>query len=218
MAQTFTAQEIKTLDQTRQRLSQLTNALASLEHSLLTGNPLPSYSSLHSQTLILGQTLTSLAGHLNATQSTSGGLQFGATAVYPLPSYPGRDEEGLLSQLLRKKLEVGVEEWVEQGREEGQRVLTSSSPSPGAAAAKWRALWEWAGIEANGVARVYDWGGDLEDEDEEEDDEDGEEDGAGDRDAGDAGKEQSNGGVSGGTLIPLDDMMRFMAKGGDVRK
>lgn len=38
------------------------------------------------------------------------------TVVFPSASYPGRTQEGLLTQLLRKKLEPPVENWVEEGR------------------------------------------------------------------------------------------------------
>jgi hypothetical protein len=40
---TLTPTDIKTLEQTRQRLSQLTNSLASLQQSLLQSDPLPSW-------------------------------------------------------------------------------------------------------------------------------------------------------------------------------
>lgn len=226
MAQTLTPQDIKLLDQTRQRLSQLTTSLTSLQHNLLTSNPLPPYSSLHSQTLILGQALTSLAAHLNSSSNSSSGssnapvsgLQLAATSVYPLPVYPGREEEGLLSQLLRKKLEVGVEEWVEQGKEGGDQVLTT----PGAAKS-WRGLWEWAGVEANGVARKYDWGGDLEEDDE---DDDGSDDEKGDArvkmESQDAvqgvGETKPDARAATSKPLSLDEIMRYMTKGEEGKK
>lgn len=40
---TLTQQEIKTLEQTRQRLFQLSNSLASLQHNILQSDPLPSW-------------------------------------------------------------------------------------------------------------------------------------------------------------------------------
>lgn len=48
---------------------------------------------------------------------------FNRTVVYPSTNYPGRTQEGLLGQLLRKKLEPQVETSVEEGRaiEEGAR-------------------------------------------------------------------------------------------------
>ena len=44
----------------------------------------------------------------------------GHLAVFPLPEFPGRTQEGLLGQLLRKKLEPGVEDLVAEGREYGK--------------------------------------------------------------------------------------------------
>lgn len=38
------------------------------------------------------------------------------TVVYPSTNYPGRTQEAVLTQLLRKKLEPGVETWVEEAR------------------------------------------------------------------------------------------------------
>ena len=149
--------------------------------------------------------------------------QLSAIAAYPLPAYPGREEEGLLSQLLRKKLEVGVEEWVQDGRETGEQVLLGPEKGIGAGeeAEAWRSLWEWAGVEANGVAREYDWGGDLDDESEEENADGNEEGKADEKDGGGAngvnlGEEGLMGGAGdggGGKPVPLDDILRFMARG-----
>jgi mediator of RNA polymerase II transcription subunit 8 len=41
---------------------------------------------------------------------------FEKMVTYPSTNFPGRTEEDLLGQLLRKKLEPGVERWVEEGR------------------------------------------------------------------------------------------------------
>lgn len=41
---------------------------------------------------------------------------YSKTVVYPSTNFPGRTQEGLLGQLLRKKLEPQVETWVEEGR------------------------------------------------------------------------------------------------------
>ena len=272
MAQSLTAQDIKLLDQTRQRLSQLTDSLTELERSIVVSNPLPPYSSLQNQTRILGQTLTSIASHLQsdslsaasaataaavtasstttspsvlavtnnignshasstATQSgSSPGLSLAATSVYPLPVYPGRETEKelLLSQLLRKKADPGVEQWVEEGREEGAKILGNVDGMDYENQAKeWRELWEWAGVEANGVAREYDWGGDLEEDDEEgnEDDEDENqnEDGSGKgegRDSAEAKIKNGPGSVKESVIIaddatpmPLEDVMRFITRG-----
>lgn len=40
--------------------------------------------------------------------------------AYPSPAFPGHTQEGLLNQLLRKKLEPGVEGWIETGLKSDQ--------------------------------------------------------------------------------------------------
>lgn len=62
----------------------------------------------------------------------------------------------MLGQLLRKKLEPGVEDWVAKGKEIGEQ---------GAREEKTRQdimeLWTWAGMAANELARGHQWGGDF---------------------------------------------------------
>jgi mediator of RNA polymerase II transcription subunit 8 len=41
---------------------------------------------------------------------------FQRVAIHPSANFPGRTQEGLLPQLLRKKLEIPVEDWVNEGR------------------------------------------------------------------------------------------------------
>lgn len=41
---------------------------------------------------------------------------FEKVVIYPSTNFPGRTQEDLLLQLLRKKLEPGVDRWVEEGR------------------------------------------------------------------------------------------------------
>lgn len=43
---------------------------------------------------------------------------FSQLVVYPQTNFPGRTQEALLGQLLRKKLEPHVEDWVTSGKEE----------------------------------------------------------------------------------------------------
>ncbi|KAI9797094.1 MAG: mediator of RNA polymerase II transcription subunit 8 [Candelina submexicana] len=108
---TLTQQDIKALEQTRQRLVQLTSNLASLQNSIHTSDPLPSWTSLQTTATILQQNLLSLSQHL-----TTHAPLFSSLSVYPLPSFPSRPQEALLGQLLRKKLEPHIEDYVELGR------------------------------------------------------------------------------------------------------
>ena len=52
---------------------------------------------------------------------------FDEMAVFPTAEFPGRTQEGLLGQLLRKKLEPSVEDIVAQGLESGQAAQPLAS-------------------------------------------------------------------------------------------
>ncbi|KAI9882902.1 MAG: hypothetical protein M1823_005341 [Watsoniomyces obsoletus] len=166
----LTPPELKALEQTRQRLYQLTNSLASLQHHLQTNDPLPPWTSLQSLGSIISQHLLSVSQHLSTHQDL-----FSSTVVYPLPNFPGPTQESLLGQLLRKKLEPNVETWVEQGRniarnttsngivtgpEDGQERHGHASSGEGGIEAL-RELWNWTGAAANEEARKREWGDDF---------------------------------------------------------
>lgn len=83
------------------------------------------------------QSSSLLAGHLtriNDLYAQHAELLRSAHA-YPLASFPGYTQEGLLNQLLRKKLEPGVENWIERGLEGGQAgsgaMQNGQSPAKG---------------------------------------------------------------------------------------
>jgi mediator of RNA polymerase II transcription subunit 8 len=74
--------------------------------------------------------------------------------VYPLPSFPGREQENLLGQLLRKKLQPQVEDWIVAGeRHEQQQQQQEQQQQDPLTAAQLADLWNWAGPEGNRVAR-----------------------------------------------------------------
>lgn len=79
-------------------------------------------------------------------------------AVYPLPQFPGRTQENLLGQLLRKKLEPNVEDWVEKGRAVATEAMEDSQAA-GLKKQEMLDLWSWAGMAANEQARKHTWGG-----------------------------------------------------------
>ncbi|KAF9878595.1 RNA polymerase II mediator complex component Med8 [Colletotrichum karsti] len=108
----ISAEEFKAIEQTRQRLFQLSNSIQGLKVDVLKSNPLPPPSSLQAQSQILLRNLQTLLDTL--TENTH---VFQHLHVFPDVAYPGRVHENILLQLLRKKLEPGVEEWVERGRE-----------------------------------------------------------------------------------------------------
>lgn len=69
-------------------------------------------SSLQTSAAILASNVVALTAHLNNHSEL-----LSKTVVYPSTNYPGRAQEALLGQLLRKKLEPHVETWVEEGRD-----------------------------------------------------------------------------------------------------
>jgi mediator of RNA polymerase II transcription subunit 8 len=85
--------------------------------------------------------------------------------VYPLPSYPGRTQEDLLTQLLRKKLQPQVEDWIVNGERHAANNAveplhtngSSADPTPSEphpmSTTQLTDLWEWAGREGNRIAR-----------------------------------------------------------------
>ncbi|KAM3084459.1 mediator of RNA polymerase II transcription subunit 8 [Clarireedia jacksonii] len=112
MAQPALRQEdLKALDQTRQRLIQLTSNIASLKADFQKGAPLPEYSSVMTSSSILTTNIKSMTDHLSAHGDTLSRI-----VAFPSTNFPGRTQEGLLLQLLRKKLEPQVETWVDEGR------------------------------------------------------------------------------------------------------
>ena len=94
--------------------------------------------------------LSALSDHLKANASL-----FSSMPVYPLPNFPGRTQENLLGQLLRKKLEPNVEDWVVEGR----TLATKTETGRGVKHEELKDLWEWAGMAANEQARRHTWGG-----------------------------------------------------------
>ncbi|KAJ5812057.1 hypothetical protein N7474_008358 [Penicillium riverlandense] len=159
----LTQDQIKVLEQSRQRLVQLTRSLGSLIASLNQSDPLPPWSSLQSQASIISNNLLSVSEQL----SEHGDL-LSALVAYPGPEYPGRTQSNTLEQLLRTKLDPRVEDWVARGRIAGTHDpdsalhadQNSTAPKP-LTEAQLAELWEWAPLEANEEARRRNWGGNF---------------------------------------------------------
>lgn len=186
---TPTPDQIKVLEQSRQRLVQLTRSLGSLISSLNQSDPLPPWyappsypynlppvprltpsfprSSLQSQASIISNNLLSVSEHLSSHQDLLTSL-----VAYPGPEYPGHSQANTLEQLLRTKLDPRVEDWVARGRVAGSdpsahsaqlspsNLIASAEPAQEALSeSELSELWEWAPIEANQEARRRNWGG-----------------------------------------------------------
>ncbi|KAL2017672.1 hypothetical protein VTK56DRAFT_1886 [Thermocarpiscus australiensis] len=105
-------EELKQLELMRNRFVQLTSSLSSLRASVINSNPLPTRESLQASASILQQNIRSIQ-----ELATEYSDLFQRIAIHPSTNFPGRTQEHVLLQLLRKKLEPDVEGWVEDARE-----------------------------------------------------------------------------------------------------
>lgn len=155
-------EQLKALEQTRQRLIQLTHSLGSLIGSLNQSDPLPSWSSLQSQASIISNNLLNVSSILREYQPL-----FSSLVAYPAPSYPGKTQANTLEQLLRTKLDPRVNDWVSHGRAVGANVsgLSGAQNQEGGKSLlseqELDELWAWAPLEANREARRRNWGGNF---------------------------------------------------------
>ncbi|KAM3434398.1 hypothetical protein NHJ13734_006010 [Beauveria thailandica] len=109
--------ELKSVEQILSRLAQLSSSIQSLKMDILKSNPLPHPDSLQASARILQRNLSTVLDCLSENAEL-----FSRVAVRPSTNYPGRAQENVLTQLLRKKLEPDVEELVEEGREAARRA------------------------------------------------------------------------------------------------
>lgn len=116
-------EELKAVEQTRQRLAQLSASLNSLKNDVVISNPLPSADSLQASADILNHNIRAMLEVLAQNNEL-----FSRVAVHPSTNFPGRTQENVLLQLLRKKPEPEVE----AAMEEGSKTL-ASIPLPGGA-------------------------------------------------------------------------------------
>ncbi|KAH6885817.1 mediator of RNA polymerase II transcription complex subunit 8-domain-containing protein [Thelonectria olida] len=137
--------ELKALEQTVSRFKQLSSSIQSLKMDLLKSNPLPPPSSLQASAQILQKNLQTVLDSLNENADV-----FSRLSIHPSTNYPGRTQEGVLTQLLRKKLEPDVEDLVTQGRE------TAHLATPAGIEALqdiWHELREWTNIRISSYVR-----------------------------------------------------------------
>ncbi|KXX83221.1 Mediator of RNA polymerase II transcription subunit 8 [Madurella mycetomatis] len=126
-------EELKQLELLRNRFAQLTNSLQSLRANVINSNPLPSRESLQASSAILQQNIRSIRD-----LTTDNADLFQRIAIHPSTNFPGRTQEHVLLQLLRKKLEPDVESWVEEARETARAAgldaskLATGARAPGA--------------------------------------------------------------------------------------
>ena len=150
----------------------------------LTPPPPQKRPSIQNSANLLSHNLQSLHATLSSAQPA-----LTSAHTYPLPSYPGRTQEDLLGQLLRKKIQPPVEDWIEIGvgdvgifAEDG--VVTTNGAGVNGVVREEKEeergkaqggglfmsgrevaeLWDWAGPEENRIAREIGEDGAFDDE------------------------------------------------------
>ncbi|KAI6783131.1 uncharacterized protein J7T54_000633 [Emericellopsis cladophorae] len=103
--------EFKSLESIVARLNQLNASIQSLRADIFNAHPLPPPSSFQASSQIIQKNLQSLLDTIN-----DNAVLLDTIAIHPSTNYPGRTQEGLLTNLLRKKLEPQTEELVDKGR------------------------------------------------------------------------------------------------------
>ncbi len=103
------------LEGMRARLIQLTHSLSLFHTQLTAAGPGPTVGQIQSQFHVLQSQFQSLAAGLVAYEEV-----LSTTVVYPHPSFPVRQQENLLLTLLRRKLTLPVENWIESATTNGQ--------------------------------------------------------------------------------------------------
>ncbi|KAI0391486.1 mediator of RNA polymerase II transcription complex subunit 8-domain-containing protein [Xylariaceae sp. FL0594] len=108
----LTPEELRAVEQTRQRLSQLSSSINSLKNDVLVSNPLPNIDSLQASADILNLNVQAIVDCLAQNNDL-----FSRIAVHPSTNFPGRTQENVLLQLLRKKPEPDVDVYMDKGRQ-----------------------------------------------------------------------------------------------------
>ncbi|CAK1354102.1 unnamed protein product [Cercospora beticola] len=122
-AQTLPQEHIKAIDHLRMRLAGLSTSLHLLQGELAKpqNDPLLAWPQLQKASTNLGQNLDGLASALSAQRQL-----FTSLHLHPLPNFPAHTQQGLLEQLVRKKLDPRAETWIEEsvnvGKEQSNGV------------------------------------------------------------------------------------------------
>ncbi|KAI1205613.1 mediator of RNA polymerase II transcription complex subunit 8-domain-containing protein [Annulohypoxylon truncatum] len=107
----LTQEDYKALEATRLRLMQISSGIGTLKASVLSSNPLPNLESLQNHADILQSKIQSVLGIMMPMADT-----FSRIMVHPTTNFPGRTQEQILIQLMRKKPEPDVATAMDEGR------------------------------------------------------------------------------------------------------
>ncbi|KAJ9643906.1 mediator of RNA polymerase II transcription subunit 8 [Coniosporium tulheliwenetii] len=201
--------EVRALDRVRQRLQTFANTLGALRQDLEKSDRIPPWPILSDQIQTATRTLSSLQETLSENSAF-----LSRAHAYPLPSFPGRTQEGLLQQLLRKKLDPSIEDAIADAKKEAARFIDGVDGVDGEDGRGGKLgehdladLWLWAGPGESEIAHSIFSGPELMDEDEEgSEDEDDEAESA-------AATPAVRAGESGAPNLEL--FLRFMSTGRD---
>ncbi|KAK3675210.1 mediator of RNA polymerase II transcription subunit 8 [Recurvomyces mirabilis] len=126
--------QIRTVDQLRQKLARLSQTLQESRQSLLSSDPLPSWQELKLEQDHIIRNISNIQQALNEHRDF-----LTAAHAYPTSAFPGQTQEGLLGNLLRKKLEPIPEDWVAR-----YSIQPKQQDEGGLAVQEFPGLWDWA--------------------------------------------------------------------------
>ncbi|KAI0137736.1 mediator complex, subunit Med8 [Hypoxylon sp. NC0597] len=120
--------EFRALETTRLQLMQITSNIAGLKADVFASNLLPNLESLQNHADILESKIQSV---IDVTSKMAD--VFTRVAVHPSTNFPGRTQETILLQLLRKKPEPDVATTMDEGRKLYAELAAAADPSSAAA-------------------------------------------------------------------------------------
>ena len=109
--------DIRTLDQLRTRLFQFSKALGSLKSRLDHPGPLTPWQTIQSFADQFERHLQAISDLFEANRAF-----FESAVAYPIPAFVDRSHENIVTEVIRKKFEPSVEDWVDRGMETGTKI------------------------------------------------------------------------------------------------
>ncbi|OTB01221.1 hypothetical protein M426DRAFT_64493 [Hypoxylon sp. CI-4A] len=117
-------EEYRAIEQTRLRLMQLSDSIAGLKADVFNSNPLPRLESLQLQSDILQNKIQAILDIISPMAK-----DFSQIAVHPSTNFPGRTQEMVLLQLLRKKPEPDVATAMDEGKKAHKEFTSEIAPT-----------------------------------------------------------------------------------------
>ncbi|KAH7059044.1 mediator complex, subunit Med8 [Macrophomina phaseolina] len=214
--------EVRSLDLLAQRLQHLNGAIEVLKNTQAQyawdPNPPPWTTIAHQSQIINGRFAALLEAFKDSQQLLN------QAHPYPLPNFPGRTHENMVTQLTRKKMVPWAEDWIADGVKhaagpdadiKGEVANSKLAGEGGMTGQQMDQLWDWAGPAGGRIGKEVLTGeveeeeeGEDEDEDEEDDDEGAME---GVEDTGVDKKTETAPPIR--PMMPLEDILKFVSTG-----